>query len=48
MYWQAVLMVAGCVVVFLLCMGCSYCLCLAATERDAKKRVARRAKMAHK
>ncbi|KAL1530007.1 hypothetical protein AB1Y20_000933 [Prymnesium parvum] len=47
-YWQAVLLVLGAVVVFGACLTCSYCLCLAATEREAKKRIARRAKMAHK
>jgi len=47
-YWQAALMVAGAVLVFACCLGCSYCLCLAASEREAKKRIARRARMAHK
>ena len=45
LYWQALLMVFGAVLVFVGCLGCSYSLCLAASEREAKKRITRRVKM---
>eukprot|EP00326_Haptolina_ericina_P007360 CAMPEP_0181217922 /NCGR_PEP_ID=MMETSP1096-20121128/27411_1 /TAXON_ID=156174 ORGANISM="Chrysochromulina ericina, Strain CCMP281" /NCGR_SAMPLE_ID=MMETSP1096 /ASSEMBLY_ACC=CAM_ASM_000453 /LENGTH=142 /DNA_ID=CAMNT_0023310089 /DNA_START=15 /DNA_END=443 /DNA_ORIENTATION=+ len=47
-YAQAFLMVLAVVLLFLMCWGCAYCLCIAASERQAKKRIIRRAKLAHR